>query len=259
MQRIVDCFERRRAGRGKVLVGFLSAGDPDMAQSEQDVRAVLDAGVDVLELGVPFSDPTADGPTIQAAGQRALAAGANLKSIIDMAARVRSDYPEQPMILFGYANPFFAMGYEATAQSARQAGIDGLLVVDLPHEEAGEFEPLLRRNNLAMIPLIAPTTPRDRAAAILENARGFVYLISVTGVTGARSGIPDGFNEQVAALRSLTELPIVIGFGIGSGTQAARMGAVADGVVVGSALVQAARENRLIELVRELRKALDGA
>ncbi len=186
MQRFEECFERRRRQGGKVLVGFLSAGDPDLAQSERDIRTALDAGVDILELGVPFSDPTADGPVIQEAGQRALAAGVTLPDIMDMASRLRADYPDHPMILFGYANPFLARGYDLTARNAKAVGLDGLLVVDLPHEEAGEFDPILRASGLAMIPLVAPTTPLDRAATILQDAQGFVYVISVTGVTGAR-------------------------------------------------------------------------
>ncbi len=257
MQRLDECFARRRQRGGKVLVGFLEAGDPDLAQSERDLRTALDAGVDVLELGVPFSDPTADGPAIQEAGQRALAAGVTLADIIAMAARLRADYPEHPMILFGYANPFFSKGYEATARAARAAGLDGMLVVDLPHEEAGEFEPVLRRYGLAMIPLIAPTTPLDRAEAILRDAQGFVYVISVTGVTGMRTDLPGSFRDRIGGLRKLTDLPIVIGFGVANGEQARRVAADADGIVVGSALVRAARENRLHGLVRELRAALD--
>ncbi len=258
MQRIATCFQRRQRHGGKVLVGFLSAGDPDMTQSERDLRTALDAGVDILELGVPFSDPTADGPVIQEAGQRALAAGVSLDAIIAMAARIRADYPEHPMILFGYANPFFSKGYESTARAARDAGLDALLVVDLPHEEAGEFEPILRREGLAMIPLIAPTTPPERAAAILQDAQGFVYVISVAGVTGMRTALPNRFLTTMARLRSLTALPVVIGFGVADGEQARRVAAEADGVVVGSALVRAAREDRLESLVRELRTALDG-
>ncbi len=257
MQRLAECFAERRRQGGKVLVGFLSAGDPDLAQSEQDIRTALDAGVDILELGVPFSDPTADGPAIQEAGQRALAAGVSVTDIIAMAGRLRADYPKQPMILFGYANPFFSKGYEATAREARAAGLDGMLVVDLPHEEAGEFEPVLRNAGLAMIPLIAPTTPLDRASRILRDAQGFVYIISVTGVTGMRADLPDSFRDRIGALRRLTDLPMVIGFGVTNGEQARRVAADADGIVVGSALVRAAREQRLADMVRELRESLD--
>ncbi len=257
MQRIEKCFNRCQAQARKALVGFLCAGDPDLTQSERDLRTALDAGIDILELGVPFSDPTADGPTIQAGGQRALAAGVTLDAVLGLATRLRADYPDHPMILFGYANPFFSMGYAEVARRACQAGIDGLLVVDLPHEEAGEFEPILRACGLVMIPLIAPTTSIERATVILRQAEGFVYVISVTGVTGARAELPDTFREQIAGLRQVTRLPIVVGFGVSDGNQARRVADAADGVVVGSALVRAAHENRLAVQVRELRSALD--
>jgi tryptophan synthase alpha chain len=248
--------ELARRGR-KGLVGYLTAGDPDRAACEADVRAAIEAGLDVLELGVPFSDPTADGPTIQEASRRALAAGMDVEGALDMVRVVRRG-SDVPIVLFGYANPFFRRGYGRMAADAAAAGADGLLVVDLPWEESAELRGALRQHGLHLVPLVAPTTPPERAARILEGAGGFVYYISVTGVTGARAGVAEGIGAHVRALRRVTKLPIAVGFGVSSGEQARAAGEAADAVVVGSALVRAAREGRLPGLVRELRTALDG-
>jgi len=255
--RIADTFAELKAAGRKALVGYLTAGDPDPAASEQHVRTALDAGLDVLELGMPFSDPTADGPTIQEASRRALAAGMNLRKALDMVARIRGDY-ELPIVLFGYANPFFLYGYERICAESAQAGVDGLLVVDLSFEETDELRPVARRHGLCLIPLIAPTTPQERARAVLKDARGFVYYIMVKGVTGARDRVVSDLAEHVTLLRGVTDLPIVAGFGVSSGRQAREAAAAADGVVVGSALVRAAADGTLAELVRELRTGLDG-
>jgi tryptophan synthase alpha chain len=246
--------ELARQGR-KGLVGYLTAGDPDRAVSEADVRAAIEGGVDVLELGVPFSDPTADGPTIQEASRRALAAGMDVDGVLAMVRSIRRG-ADVPIVLFGYANPFFRHGYERLAADAASAGADAFLVVDLPWEESGEMREALDRHGLYYIPLVAPTTPPERAARILRDARGFVYYITVTGVTGARTGVAAGISEHVQALRQCTRLPIAVGFGVSSGEQARAAGESADAVVVGSALVRAAREGRLPALVRELRAAL---
>ncbi len=258
MSRISETFENlRREGR-KGLVGFMVAGDPDMERSESDIRTALDNGVDVLELGIPFSDPTADGPVIQKAALRALAAGATLPKVLEMVARLRHDY-HQPIILFGYLNPFYKFGYEKVFPEARKAGADGVLLVDLPFEESGEVRPLLAHEGLDLIALIAPTTGNERAAMILKRASGFVYYISVTGVTGQRATVAVDIAEHMAALRQVTALPIAVGFGISRGEQAAEVARHADAVVVGSAFVKAAEEGRLAECVREIRQGLDGA
>jgi len=216
MNRIASTFEQlKKAGR-KGLVGFLTAGDPDYVTSLADLRIAARNGVDVLEIGVPFSDATADGPTIQASSQRALAAGMNLRKVLDLVRDLRKDC-DLPVILFGYANPFFHYGYEKLAADAAQAGVDGFLVVDLPHEEAPEFDRYLQAQGLAFINLIAPTTPAERSSAILEAARGFVYYIMVTGVTGARADLATDVDEHVRKLRAVTELPIAVGFGVSSG------------------------------------------
>ena len=256
MKRIERQFAALRAAGRKGLIGYLTAGDPDAAASERDLLAAVRGGLDVLELGVPFSDPTADGPVIQEAAQRALAAGMDLEGVLRLTRRVRAE-TEIPIVLFGYANPFYVYGYERLCRDAAAAGADALLPVDLPFEEAGELRGHAEAAGLCLIPLIAPTTPEERAAAILREARGFVYYIMVTGVTGARERTAADVAERVAALRRLTALPIAVGFGVSNGAQARAAAQAADAVVVGSALVRAAREGRLPELVRELREALE--
>ena len=238
-----------------MLGGYLTAGDPDVKTSEKNVRTALENGVDVLELGVPFSDPTADGPIIQEASHRALAGGMDLKKVLAMVARLRRDF-DQPIVLFGYANPFFRHGYAALSREAAKAGADGLLVVDLPFEEKEELARHLRHHGLFYIPLIAPTTPRARATGILRDAEGFVYYIMVRGVTGIRKEVSADLGTHVRRLRACTRLPIAVGFGVSSGRQARAAGQSVDGVVVGSALVQAAARGNLRKLVRELRAAL---
>jgi tryptophan synthase alpha chain len=255
VNRIDLAFAELKAQDRKGLVGYLTAGDPDMETSERNIRTAIDNGLDVLELGMPFSDPTADGPTIQAASFRSLQAGTDLPAVLELVKRLRADY-EIPIVLFGYANPLFVCGYEKACADAAAAGVDALLVVDLPFEEAGELTAPMAEHDLCFVPLIAPTTPPERAARVLKNARGFVYYIMVTGVTGARQEVAADVQEHVEALRASTSLPIAVGFGVGNGEQARRAAASADAVVVGSALVKAARDGTLAELVTELRAAL---
>jgi tryptophan synthase alpha chain len=257
MNRITARFDELRRKDRKGLIGYLTAGDPDPETSERDIRAAIEGGVDVLELGVPFSDPTSDGPTIQAAAQRALAGGMTLQKVYAMVRRLRRD-TDAPVVLFGYANPFFRHGYEKSCREAAEAGVDGMLVVDLPFEEADELRGHMQTYGLCFIPLIAPTTSEERAAAILSHAEGFVYYIMVTGVTGARADTAPDIAEHVLPLRRHTNLPIAVGFGVSSGAQARQVAASADAVVVGSALISAAREGRLQVLVEELRSTLDG-
>lgn len=256
MSRIQQTFERLKKQNRKALVGFLMAGDPDLEISEKHCRQALENGVDVLELGVPFSDPTADGPVIQAAGRRGLAKGTTLDGVLKMAGRLRKDF-DTPIVIFGYANPFFSYGYDRLAKAAAGVGVDAFLVVDLPYEESDEFKIHLNKQGLDFITLIAPTTPSARLAVILKNARGFVYYIMVKGVTGVRAEIPADVSEHLARLKQNTSLPIAAGFGVSDGVQARSAAKYADGVVVGSALIQAAGEGRLVALVKELRQALD--
>lgn len=256
MSRIETLFKRLSKENRKVLVGFLVAGDPDLERSERDCRAALENGVDVLELGVPFSDPTADGPVIQAAGRRSLVAGTTVPKVLAMAKRLRRDF-DAPIVLFGYVNPFFNYGYEALARDAAAAGVDAFLVVDLPFEESAEFRVHLDKDGLEFISLIAPTTPDARLGTILKDARGFVYYIMVKGVTGARTELAADVAGHLDKLRKHTRLPVAAGFGVSNGVQAREAARHADGVVVGSALVKAACEGRLPALVREIRQALD--
>jgi tryptophan synthase alpha chain len=257
MNRIDKTFAELKAAGRKGLVGYLTAGDPTLEQSEANIREALTAGLDVLELGVPFSDPTADGPTIQAAAKRALESGATLRGVLEMVTRLRADF-ETPIVLFGYANPFLAYGYDALCRDAVAAGVDGFLVVDLPYEEAPELKQFADAAGLHFIPLVAPTTPPERMAEILGNAGGFVYYIMVTGVTGARTAMAEDVAERVALVRGATTLPIAVGFGVSNGEQAAQVAEGADAVVVGSALVKAASEGHLGALVAELAGALGG-
>ncbi len=256
MNRIDTTFATLKTQGRKGLVAFLTAGDPDPGQSEQDIREALDGGVDILELGIPFSDPTADGGTIQEASQRALKSGMTLQGVLDLVRRVRADY-DTPVVLFGYANLFFRYGYERIGADAAAAGADGLLVVDLPFEESAEIRGHLDRHGLYLIPLTAPTTGPERLQRILLSAQGFVYYIMVTGVTGARTDLAANLHERLAQVRAATELPVAVGFGISSGRQAVQAAQGADAVVAGSALITAAREGRLGALVRDIRQSLD--
>ena len=258
MNRITQTFQTlRRQGR-KALIGYLTTGDPDLKTSERNIRLALANGLDILELGVPFSDPTADGPAIQAAGQRALASGTNLKQILSLAARLRRSF-KAPMILFSYANPLFRYGYAKLCRDAERAGIDGFLVVDLPFEEADELRAPMKRHGLLFIQLIAPTTSPERSRRLLAEADGFVYYILVKGVTGVRKRLVLNTKKNIDRLRTCTDLPIAAGFGISNGAQARKAARHADAVVVGSALVEAAGAGHLAKLVRELSTAVHGA
>jgi len=251
VNRITAKFDELRRRGSKGLIGYLTAGDPDLKTSERRMRAALAAGVDILEIGVPFSDPTADGPTIREAGQRALAAGTDLKRVLRLARNLRRSF-SNPLVLFTYANPLFAFGYRRICAAAADAGIDGFLVVDLPFEEAEELRCHMRPRNICFIQLIAPTTSLDRARRLLADADGFVYYIMVKGVTGKRTRLGHGLGERVAQLRTIADLPIAAGFGISNAEQARAAARHADAIVVGSALVEAARKNNLGPFVREL-------
>ena len=246
MNRITATFNALKAQGRKGLVGYLTAGDPDVGVSEQDIRTALDHGVDVLELGVPFSDPTADGPTIQAAAHRALASGMTFDGVLALVRRLRRDY-ETPIVLFGYANPLFHCGFDDACRQAAEAGADGMLVVDLPLEEMDELGAAMTANELCLVPLVAPTTPPERAATIAARANGFVYYVMFRGVTGARAEVADDLAANVEALRAGTSLPVAVGFGVSDGHQAAEVGRHADAVVVGSALIKAARAGKLAQ------------
>jgi tryptophan synthase alpha chain len=265
MSRIDEVFARRRAAGQKVLVAYLCVGDPSVEASIGAARAALAAGADVLELGVAFSDPTADGPSIARASERAIAAGATLKKTIDAAAAVRRS-TDAPIILFGYYNPIYVRGERKVVREAAEAGIDGLLVVDLPPEEGEELRDEAARAQVAIIPLLTPTSGAERVSAAIARASGFVYYVSVTGVTGAvaETALAEA-SQQAARLRDVAKLPVVVGFGV-DGPAKARLAAGADGVVVGTAVVkaieagadQAAREAGVAKLISSIRQGLDG-
>jgi tryptophan synthase alpha chain len=237
MGQIEESFSALKKEGRKAFVAYLTAGDPDLETTARLIPALEAAGVDIIEVGVPFSDPTADGPVIQAASRRALKQGASLEKILAMIVRLRKS-SEIPVVLFTYYNPILSYGPERFAGDAATCGMDGILVVDLPPEEADELRQYSDPAGLAFITLIAPTTDPARAGKILRGATGFVYYISITGVTGTAVPRPDDVRRDVARLRQMTALPIAVGFGISTPAQAAAIAPLADGVVVGSALVR---------------------
>ncbi|MBW1836573.1 MAG: tryptophan synthase subunit alpha, partial [Deltaproteobacteria bacterium] len=242
MNRIDTTFEHLRNKEETALVGFVTAGDPNVPDSLEIIAAMCNAGLDVLELGVPFSDPTADGPVIQRSSGRALKSGVNLSSAIEMAGAIRKE-SEIPIILFSYYNPIHAYGMDAFYQDTLTAGADGLLVVDLPPEESTEMTAGWTGDDLALIRLVAPTTPPDRMKQISGSASGFLYLVSKTGVTGSSGIDTDEIGRQTASLRSITNLPVCVGFGISSAEDVAKVSSISDGVVIGSAFERIIEEN----------------
>ncbi|TLM66082.1 MAG: tryptophan synthase subunit alpha [Deltaproteobacteria bacterium] len=262
MSRIAHTFEALRQRGEKALVTYLTAGDPDLETSEQVIHALVGAGVDLLEIGFPFSDPMADGPTIQAAAERALAAGTTLHGVLALVARVRR-HTNVPIVLMGYFNPVFRYGADAFARDAAAAGVDGLLLVDLPPEEAGELHPQLRAAGVDLITLLAPTTPEARMARLAGAAEGFLYYVSMTGVTGTQAVDPAAIAGAVAEVRRHSAVPVAVGFGVTTPDDARAVAGFADAVVVGSALVKViathAGSPRLIEEVQGFARALKAA
>jgi tryptophan synthase alpha chain len=264
-QRLTNKLASLRAEGRAGLVPFFSVGDPDLETSRRAILAAAEAGADVIELGVPFSDPIADGLVIQESSQRALAAGSSLPRVLEIVGWLR-ERTDVPLVLFGYYNPFFRYGDEAFARDAASAGADAVLCTDLPPEEAGDLVAACRRHELDRIFLLAPTSDEPRMQAVASVASGFVYMVSVTGVTGARSSAPAGIEELVARAREVTGLPIGVGFGISTAPQAAAVARYAELVVVGSALVrrlfEAGKRGAVAaasDFVTELRRGIDGA
>jgi tryptophan synthase alpha chain len=274
MSRIERAFAAQRVRKGRVLVVYLCVGDPSLKGSLQCARAALDAGADMLELGVPFSDPTADGPAIARASERAIAAGSSLTRTIETAAELRKT-SDAPLVLFGYYNPILIHGEERTVREAKAAGVDALLIVDLPPEEGSALRNAADEANIAVIPLLTPTSGSARIEAATARARGFLYYVSVTGVTGKAGDEALGEAASKASrLRESSGLPVVVGFGI-DGPAKARIATGldgsgerpgADGIVVGTAVVKAIESGRddesrvreVSRLVGALRRALDG-
>jgi tryptophan synthase alpha chain len=262
MSRIADTFARlRREGRPG-LVTYTTAGDPDLPRSAEILKALARAGADVLEVGVPFSDPLADGPVIQRATERALAAGGSLRATLDLIASVRADI-DAPIVIFSYANPIVRMGLDAFAARAAAAGVDGVLALDLPVEEADEFRHALSQAGIDTIFLLSPTTTDARIRKAAALGRGFLYGISRLGVTGARDTVATGAEAMVRRIRAITDLPLALGFGISRPEHVAEVGRDADAAVVGSALValiaEASGSPQLIARVEEYVRSLRAA
>jgi len=266
MSRISKYLESLHGQGRKALIPFITAGDPHPSVTVPTMHALVEAGADIIELGVPFSDPMADGPVIQHASERALVHHVGMHNVLDMVSEFRKTNADTPVVLMGYLNPIEVMGYEAFAKAAAEAGVDGVLTVDMPPEEAEGLTAALRANALDPIFLLAPTTSEARIGRICEIASGFVYYVSVKGITGAGNLNTDEVAERVQTIRSKTDLPVGVGFGIKDGDSAARVAAVADAVVVGSALVSRieALQNDIDKIpqqagafIAELRQAMD--
>ncbi len=238
-QRIEKTFAKTRGENRAALIPFIMGYDPDKATTLAVLDAMAMSGADLIEIGIPFSDPMADGPVIQAAGLRALAAGAKVAGILEIVREFRGKHADVPIILMGYFNPIYHYGNERFCKDAAAAGVDGLILVDLPPEEEKEMTPYMEAVDLKLIRLVAPTSGDARMKVLGDSASGFIYYISVLGITGAKSADANVLTQQVNALREYTGLPIAVGFGIKTAAQVKAMAAFADAVVVGSALVEA--------------------
>lgn len=243
MSRIADAFAACEKENRAAFIPFVMAGDPDVARAQTILNALPAHGADIVELGIPFSDPMADGPVIAAAGLRALKAGMTVKKVLQMAASFRNTNPATPLVLMGYLNPIYIYGYEAFARDAQQAGVDGIILVDLPPEEAAEIEPLLSKHGISLVRLIAPTSVPGRVKQLAHGASGYLYYISVTGITGAAAAQVSDVGVALKHIKAATKLPVCVGFGIKTADDVKRFNA-AEGVVVGSALVKKIEESK---------------
>lgn len=266
MSQLASCFKRLAASNKKALIPFVTAGDPEPGFTVGLMHEMVAAGADIIELGVPFSDPMADGPVIQAADERALAHHVSLRDVLDMVAEFRQQDTSTPIVLMGYLNPVEMMGYTAFADRAREAGVDGVLVVDMPPEEADEFSPIMRERQIDIIYLISPTTNSARIELINSRASGYLYYVSLKGVTGANTLDVDQVAKKLTEIRSISSLPVGVGFGIKDGQTAQAVARIADAVVVGSALVRQIEQNPdnpqqitsgITSQLREMRSMMD--
>ncbi|ETX30905.1 tryptophan synthase subunit alpha [Roseivivax isoporae] len=258
MTRIDARFASLRQDGRKAFVAYIMAGDPDVETSFELMRGLPGAGVDVIELGLPFTDPMADGPTIQTAGQRALAGGMTLDRTLDMVRRFRAEDNETPIVLMGYYNPIYSRGVDRFLAQATEAGIDGLIVVDLPPEEDDELCLPAQKAGMNFIRLATPTTDDRRLPRVLQNTSGFVYYVSITGITGAAAAEAGDVGPEVSRIKAQTDLPVIVGFGIRTPESAAAIAGVADGCVVGSAIVAALAEGRPVPEVLDFVASLAG-
>jgi tryptophan synthase alpha chain len=260
MTRIDDTFARLKDEGRKAFVAYVMAGDPDYETSLAIVKALPEAGVDIIELGMPFTDPMADGPTIQLAGQRALEAGQTLEKTLQIARELRKDDDTTPIVMMGYYNPIYSRGVERFLKDAKAAGIDGLIVVDLPPEEDEELCIPAQAAGLNFIRLATPTTDDKRLPKVLQNTSGFVYYVSITGITGAAEAQAATVGPEVARIKAQTDLPVIVGFGIRTPETAEAIASVADGCVVGSAIVaEIAAGKPVAEVAAYVKGLADGA
>lgn len=256
--RIDQIFATRKAAEQAAFVAYMMAGDPDRATSQAFLNAMPDAGVDIIELGIPFTDPMADGPVIEDAGIRARKSGTTLTSVLEMAAEFRKTNDTTPIIVMGYANPLHHMGYTTFAAAAKAAGVDGAIIVDLPPEEDTELRAAFEVHDLALIRLATPTTDADRLPHVVAGTKGFVYYVSMNGITGASFAQAQSVKDQVARVREASNLPVVVGFGVKTPERAREVAKDADGVVVGTAIVKTLHEDgpeAALALIRSLADA----
>jgi len=261
MNRIEKKFKELRASGKKAFIAFITAGYPDLAVTEKLIREFSGIGVDILELGVPFSDPLADGPVIQEASKVALEKNINLTSILRLVKKCRK-FTDIPICLMTYYNPVFCFGEEKFAKEAKANGVDGVIIPDLPPEEAKNFIACAKKNSLNTIFFLAPTTTQARMRLVSRVSTGFIYYVSLTGVTGMRKRLPDGFVQQLGLIKKNTTKPVCVGFGISSASQVRQVGKIADGVIIGSAIVNKIKENigkpDLVKKVSNFTRSLKG-
>jgi tryptophan synthase alpha chain len=266
MSRIAGCFAALKENNKTALIPFVTAGDPQRDLTVPLMHTLVEQGADIIELGVPFSDPMADGPVIQRASERALEHHMSLRDVLAVVTEFRKTNSDTPVVLMGYLNPIEIMGYEAFAAAAQEAGVDGVLTVDIPPEEGNDLINAMRAHELDPIYLLAPTSTEDRIRKITSTASGFVYYVSLKGVTGAANLDVDAVSAKLDAIRQTTEMPVGVGFGIKDAATAKAMAAIADAVVVGSAIVQRVEDNAgdiaaiqasVGEFIAEIRTAID--
>ncbi|MGQ9628079.1 MAG: tryptophan synthase subunit alpha [Anaerolineae bacterium] len=260
LQRITIAFQKAQKANRAALMPYLTLGYPSPAASLVLVEKVASAGADLLELGVPFSDPLADGPTIQQATHVALQQGMSVQRCLEMCSRLRERGLETPFLLMGYYNPILTFGEDAFCRACREVGVDGLIVPDLPPEEGESLERISQEHGLALVYLLAPTSPPERIDLVAGHSQGFIYLVSLTGVTGARESLQSGLANFINLVRQRTDKPLAVGFGISTPQQAAQVASLADGVIIGSALVKMAGQApmaHLKEFMAALRQAVE--
>ena len=257
--RIDQTFKARRDKDQAVFVAYMMGGDPDRATSQKLLEAMPDAGVDIIELGIPFTDPMADGPVIEEAGIRARQSGATLTSVLDMARTFREGNQTTPIIVMGYCNPVHHMGYAEFSAAAKAAGVDGAIIVDLPPEEDEELRAAFDVHDLALIRLATPTTDAQRLPKVVRGTKGFVYYVSMTGITGASFTQAKSVKEQVKTIRAASDLPVVVGFGVKTAERARDVAKDADGVVVGTAIVKSLHEDGLDKTLSLISSLADAA